>query len=46
MSEVIGYKCKTCGMNVDIHGCSEHRQATDHENFEPLLNLNERGNGK
>ncbi len=37
MGEVVGYKCKTCGKKVDIHGCGEHRQATDHEQFEAII---------
>ena len=37
MNEVIGYRCKMCNQKMDTHGCSEHRQVTDHEDFEPIL---------
>lgn len=37
INSVEGYICKVCGQKMDIHGCSEHRQATGHENFLPIL---------
>ena len=38
--EIIGFICRDCNVKLDIGTCGNHREETDHKEFDPIYSEN------